>query len=184
MTQVRRRVKEQVAIWQTQDGTRPSPIVPWIRTRAHRTITTDCWHANARASSEQDHLPLEINRTKPSFHCTSPNRVFGFPMQCTSNPSRSQVGWSTPFKASGRLEYPNPTRKRGTIPQVPHLRIGLGLVVFTSLLAQEQNERRASLVDNERAKGLARRQRPSLDNRYRPVPFRFAQFARCSWPIP
>ena len=38
-------------------------------------------------------------------------------------------------KASGRLEYPNPMRKRGTIPQVPHLRIGLGLVVFTSPLA-------------------------------------------------
>ncbi len=28
-------------------------------------------------------------------------------------------------KASGRLEYPNPKRKRGTIAQVPHLRIGL-----------------------------------------------------------
>ncbi len=29
------------------------------------------------------------------------------------------------FKASGRLENPNPKRKRGTISPVPHLRIGL-----------------------------------------------------------
>ena len=36
------------------------------------------------------------------------------------------------------MEYPNPKRKRGTISQVPHLRIGLGLVVFTSPLALEQ----------------------------------------------
>ena len=29
------------------------------------------------------------------------------------------------------LRNPNPKRKRGTISQVPHLRIGLGLVVLT-----------------------------------------------------
>ncbi len=28
-------------------------------------------------------------------------------------------------KASGRVEYPNPKCKQGTISQVPHLRIGL-----------------------------------------------------------
>ena len=38
------------------------------------------------------------------------------------------------FKASGKLENPNPKRKRGIISPVPHLRIGLGLVVFTSPL--------------------------------------------------
>ncbi len=38
------------------------------------------------------------------------------------------------FEANGSLENPNPKRKRGTISPVPHLRIGLGLVVFTSPL--------------------------------------------------
>ena len=33
------------------------------------------------------------------------------------------------------MEYPNPARERGTILQVPHLRIGLRLVVLTSPLA-------------------------------------------------
>ncbi len=31
--------------------------------------------------------------------------------------------------------YPNPTRERGAIPQVPHLRFGLGLVAFILPLA-------------------------------------------------
>ena len=35
----------------------------------------------------------------------------------------------------GVEEYPNPTRERGTILQVPRLRIGLRLVVLTSPLA-------------------------------------------------
>ena len=38
-------------------------------------------------------------------------------------------------KASGSVEYPNPKCKQGTISQVPHLRIGLGLVIFMSPLA-------------------------------------------------
>ncbi len=29
------------------------------------------------------------------------------------------------IKAGGRVEYPNPKRKPGTISQIPHLRIGL-----------------------------------------------------------
>ncbi len=37
-------------------------------------------------------------------------------------------------EASGRLENPNPKRKRWTISPVPHLRIGLVWVVFTSPL--------------------------------------------------
>ena len=37
-------------------------------------------------------------------------------------------------KACGRMEYPNPTRKRGTILQVRRLPIGLRLVVLTSPL--------------------------------------------------
>ena len=38
-------------------------------------------------------------------------------------------------KASDSLCYPNPTRERGAIPQVPHSRFGLGLVVFILPLA-------------------------------------------------
>ena len=37
--------------------------------------------------------------------------------------SRTSKVWNS--KATGRVEYPNPKRKRGTISQVPHLRIGL-----------------------------------------------------------
>ena len=38
------------------------------------------------------------------------------------------------FKARGCLEYPNPTRKPGTIPR---LRVGLGLVLFYPPFAKE-----------------------------------------------
>ena len=54
-----------------------------------------------------------------------------------------QMTTSRHNKASGRVEYPNPKRKRGTISQVPHLRIGLWLVVFTTRNVSEGPFRRS-----------------------------------------
>ncbi len=39
----------------------------------------------------------------------------------------------------GRLCYHNPTRQRGAIPQVPHSRFGLGLIVFIQPLLSRSN---------------------------------------------
>ena len=46
---------------------------------------------------------------------------------------KSSSSWHhMPLKASGGLEYPNPTRKQGAVPR---LRVGLRLVLFNLLFA-------------------------------------------------
>ncbi len=88
---------------------------------------TGCWAKELWAKKKANRAAQEIVRKEERMELMRQNAVVGG--EETAEPgfrsvfSEPHIGLAT--KASGRLENPNPKRKRGTISQVPHLRIGL-----------------------------------------------------------
>jgi hypothetical protein len=78
-----------------------------------------------RIQIEPVFIPMAVVPIPITMSDTQPMDSFGR--------NRSQESLLSPMVVA--IRYPNPTRERGAIPQVPHSRFGLGLVVFILPLA-------------------------------------------------